>query len=174
MADSTLSEAIKEAYASAPDDEIVYHTLEFRHPAFTQPIRVVRDYVNLTAALEAGAPLNGGEMVEFVAFAFELQLPEKTERGMPEISITIDNVSREILANVELALGSTSLIEVTYRAYLSSDLSAPQNTPPMSMVVRHIDAEGVQMAARAGFEDLAGAAVPRCPHGLIRVRGVGA
>jgi hypothetical protein len=64
MPDTTLSAAIKEAYASAT--AIVYHTLEFRHPAFTEPIRVVRDHNDLLATLEATAPENPGEEVRFV------------------------------------------------------------------------------------------------------------
>jgi len=50
--DSTLSQALKEAYASAPSDLVIYHTLELRHPSFTSPIRVVRDYADLVATLE--------------------------------------------------------------------------------------------------------------------------
>lgn len=34
MPDTTLSEALKEAYASAPSDVILLHTLELRHPSF--------------------------------------------------------------------------------------------------------------------------------------------
>lgn len=33
MPDATLSQAIQEAYASAPASEVIYHTLEFRHAA---------------------------------------------------------------------------------------------------------------------------------------------
>lgn len=36
MPDPTLSAAILEAYASAPTDEVIYHTLEIWHPVFTQ------------------------------------------------------------------------------------------------------------------------------------------
>ena len=34
MPNTALSEAIKEAYASAPSEQIILHTLELRHPAF--------------------------------------------------------------------------------------------------------------------------------------------
>ena len=34
MPDTTLSEALKEAYASAPSDVVLLHTLELRHPSF--------------------------------------------------------------------------------------------------------------------------------------------
>ena len=34
MTDATLTEALKEAYASAPSDVTILHTLELRHPSF--------------------------------------------------------------------------------------------------------------------------------------------
>ena len=55
MPDPSLSAAIKEAYASAPTDTVILHTLELRHPDFVAPIRDVNDHANLTATLEATA-----------------------------------------------------------------------------------------------------------------------
>jgi hypothetical protein len=52
MPDPTLSEAIQEAYAHAPSDAIILHTLELRHSDFRDDagnptaIRVVRDQVD--------------------------------------------------------------------------------------------------------------------------------
>ena len=53
MPDPTLSQAIREAYAAAPSDVVILHTLELRHPAFVNDdesptaIRVVRDHRDL-------------------------------------------------------------------------------------------------------------------------------
>jgi len=76
MVDTSLSAAIKEAYAAAPADVVTLHTLEFRHAAFASPIRVVRDHADQTCTLEAGAPVDGGTAVLFVGFAFDVTLPE--------------------------------------------------------------------------------------------------
>ena len=49
MPNTLLSQALREAYASAPSDVVILHTLELRHPAFVDDdgqsiaIRVVRD-----------------------------------------------------------------------------------------------------------------------------------
>ena len=59
MPDFSLEDALKEAYASAPASEVILHTLELRHPSFTQPIRVVRDHAEFTCFLEADAPEEG-------------------------------------------------------------------------------------------------------------------
>ena len=55
MPDPAMSAALREAYASAPVDLVVYHTLEFWHPAFSEPLYVVRDTANLDARKEAAA-----------------------------------------------------------------------------------------------------------------------
>ena len=59
MPDPSLSAALAEAYASAPADVIVLHTLEIRHPSFVEngaakPIRVVRNYEDTATWLSLG------------------------------------------------------------------------------------------------------------------------
>ena len=109
MPDPALEQAIREAYASAPADTVILHTLELRHPAFVDDdgrptaVRVVRDHVDLTARLEAGAPLDGGETVRFVALSFDLELPPVDTAPVPEIAVTLDNVSREIVRHLDAA-----------------------------------------------------------------------
>lgn len=172
MPDASLSQALEEAYASAPAGEVILHTLEFRHAAFSQPIRVVRDYTDLTATLEATAPLNPSTAVTFVAYPFELQLPDVTTGPSPEVVITIDNVARDILANMDLAADSGTLVEVTYRAYLLSDLTHPQNNPPLTMVVRDIEADIFHVTARASFGEYANKPFPGEIYSLDRFPGL--
>ena len=148
MPDSTLSQALKEAYAAAPSEVVVYHTIEISHPAFDAPIYVVNDFEDLNAQLETGAP------VTFLRFAFRLTKPEVSPTGVPQVTVEIDNVSRDILANIQLAMGSTSLITMTYRQYISTDLTGPQNDPPMTMVISSITADVFKVAATATFGDL--------------------
>ena len=154
MPNVTLSEALKEAYASAPNNVVVINTLEIRHPAFTAPIRVVSDFAPVTAKLEAGAPVDGGQMVEFQPFAFELTMPEVTEKGVPELGLKIDNVSREILQNIELAISLPQKLELTYRAFLSNDLAAgPHNDPPLHLTIISIEGDAMSITAKASIAD---------------------
>lgn len=154
MPDSTLQEAIREAYAASPVDVVVYHTLEIRHASFATPIRAVRDFDNLDVTLEADAPSDGGTEVTFIGYAFELTPPDVTPEGSPQLVIEIDNVARDILANIELAMASSSLLEVTYRAYLSTDLTGPQNDPPLTLTIFSISATPMRIRAVAGFQDV--------------------
>ncbi len=175
MPDPTLSEAIKEAYASAPDNVVILHTLELLHPAFTQPIRVVRDYQDLTATLESGAPQNGGQAVLFIGYAFDLVLPQMTEQtALPQIIVTIDNVDRAIVQNIEAAMTTTDVIQIIYRPYLSTDLSAPQMIPPMEFQVQSIQADVFQVRATCNYGDPANRAFPNEDFTLARFPGLAA
>lgn len=172
MPDPALAAAIKEAYASAPVQEVVLHTLEFRHPSFAMPIRVVRDARDLTATLEVDAPLDAGRAVTFVAFAFDFRLPEVAGKTIPQIEIVIDNVGGEIVGYLDAAANSGDLIEVTYRPYLASDPSVPQMDPPLTLVVREVTADVFRVTATAGFGDLASLRFPAAVYTSDRFPGL--
>ncbi|MDD4519399.1 MAG: DUF1833 family protein [Alphaproteobacteria bacterium] len=166
MTDSTLSEALKEAYASAPSDVILLHTLELRHPSFVDSegnptaIRVVRDNVNHTCTLEDTAPLNAGEAVEFIAMAFDLGLPPVEAIPVPEITLTLDNVSTEIIKYLDQAVETQDMIEMTYRPYLSDDLTCPQMNPPITLVITDIKADITKITATARMMDIGNKSFP--------------
>jgi hypothetical protein len=161
MPDPTLSDAIREAYASAPVDEVILHTLELWHPAFSVPIRVVRDRVALEARIEAGAARDAGAIVTFVAYAFDVIPPEVTSEGAPELTIEIDNVDRAILAQLDLAVVSDDPVSVIYRAYLDHGaLDGPETDPPLEMVLTAVSATPFRLRATASFATLHDRAFP--------------
>ena len=172
MPDSVLSQAIKEAYAAAPADEVIYHTLEIRHASFASPIRVVRDFVDLDATLEATAPEDASTEVTFTGYAFDIVPPEVSVGGSPQLVIEIDNVSREILANIELAMSSTELITVIYRAFLAGDLTAPSNDPPLTLTIFQITATPMRISAVAGFQDVTNKRFPAAEYTAERFPGL--
>jgi hypothetical protein len=119
-----LQQAIAEAYASAPQDEIVLHTLEINHKSFTQPIRVVRYPVSgpeperFNCLLEADAPYNPGQVVEFIGLPFELTLPEKDTESPGQFTIRVDNVGDALDEYLENAALGGSKITAIYREYI--------------------------------------------------------
>ena len=166
MPDPALSEAIQEAYAHAPSNTIILHTLEIRHPDFRDAsghptsIRVVRDQIDLQARLEADAPMDAGEIVTFVAMGFELDLPAVDTTPVPEIVVTLDNVSREIVRYLDVAAESQSVIEITYRPYLSNDFEGPQMDPPITLILSEVEADVQRVTARARMMDIGNKAFP--------------
>jgi len=178
MPDSNLSQAIREAYAVAPSDVVILHTLEVRHPAFidddgyTTAIRVVRDHADLTARLEAGAPLDGGAMVNFIALAFDLSMPPIDTAPVPEIAVTLDNVSREIVRHLDAAVATQDKIEITYRPYLSTDLEGPQMDPPITLTLTEVEANALQVTGRARMLDIGNKAFPAELYTVKRFPGL--
>ena len=173
MPDPALSAAIKEAYASAPVSDVIYHTLELWHPAFTQPIRVVRDRAALDARLETTAARDAGEIVTFVAFAFDILPPEQTAVGTPQCVIEIDNVSREIVEQLDLAVTQPDPIVAIYRQYLSGDLtSGPENDPPLELNLITVTADVFRVRATAGFPNLLNRKFPGLTYDLDTFPGL--
>jgi len=165
MPDPTLSAALTEAYASAPVGQVIHRTLELWHPAFTVPIRVVRDYAPVDARIEAGAARDPGAVVTFVAYAFDVVPPDQISSGVPQCVIEIDNVSREILAQIDLAMAGSDKITVIYRAYLSDALlTGPENDPPLEMTLVSLSATALRIRAVVGFTNLMNLAFPKLDY----------
>lgn len=155
----TLSDALAEAYASAPTNVVVLDMLEFRHPSWLdangQPMaaRVVSQLEDWTVKLEQGAPLNAGQQVTFIGCPFSFSYPDQQSgSGSPEIEIAVDNVSQLLMPLLDLAVESVSPIEVTLRQYVSTDLTAP-GRDPITLVLRNPVATPLRVTARAGFAD---------------------
>ncbi len=178
MPDPALSQAISEAYAAAPSDVVILHTLELRHPAFVDDdgnptaIRVVRDHQDLYARLEASAPLDPGAWVRFVALGFELELPPVDVAPVPEITVTLDNVSREIVRHLDAAATSQDQIEVTYRPYLSTDPEGPQMDPPITLVLAEVEGDAFRVTGRARMLDVGNKAFPAEVYTAARFPGL--
>lgn len=156
------SEALAAAYASAPEDEVILATLEFRHATFVDPatgqpfaIRVVNDHEPLTAGLEADAVLDPGATVEFKPCYFSLVLPNETDSGAtPELSVTVDNIARELMVYLERAKETRSPVYVTWRPYLASDTTGPHMLPVLTLSMRSVSCTMSTVTGRAGFADL--------------------
>ena len=123
MADAETAWA--EAVAANDAQEVLLVTLELHHPAFIeegQPsaVRAVADTVDHDLKLEDGAPLNGGQRVLFKAIPFAVDEPQIGSIA-PEVTIRMDNVSREIAPFLEAAVSHNEPITVIMRGYLSSD-----------------------------------------------------
>ncbi len=206
MPDPSLDQAIREAYASAPTDTVILHTLELRHPAFVDDdgrptaVRVVRnfadeeswlrlagaevrtvldampaegrDLVGLVARLEADAPKDAGRMVPFIALAFDLELPPVDSAPVPEIAVTLDNVSREIVRHLDAAATSLERIEVTYRPYLSTDIEGPQMDPPITLTLTEIEVDVFRATGRARMLDIGNKAFPAETYTAKRFPGL--
>ncbi len=161
MPDPSISDALAEAAALAPADELIHHTIELRHPSFIDEagnpdsIWVVQGTEDLQAPIEAGAPVRGGQTVNFTAFAFSFALAGVEESVTAEIDVTLDGVTREVIEHLDAAMESNDPIVMVYRVYLDSDLAdGPQRLPPDQYELSevHCTATSVKAKARVGID----------------------
>ena len=155
-----FSQALAEAYATQTQ-ALLYNTLEISHPSFTQPIYLVQGYDNVMARIEDGAENNSGQVVEFVAGAWDFVLPEIAEGVMPQLKLTLGNVSREVTKYLQLAAQNPSPIKATYRPYTEDTLLiGPQIDPPLTLEITDATADAYQVTTTANMEDIFNAKFP--------------
>lgn len=131
---TTFTEAYREALVSADSSVVILDTIEVYHSAFpgAVPIRLVNDFDSHTATLEASAPINPSQPVLFTAGFFEFFAPKRTSTSYTPARLVIGNVDR-VLETLAYARCSGEPIQVIYRPYLSTDLTAPQIDPPLKL-----------------------------------------
>lgn len=169
------TEALQEAYASAPADEFVIETLELIHAAFVDDdnlpdsIRVCLDNQPHMLKLEAGAPLKAGQVVLFEPLSLEVTLPEQREGTLGELKLTFDGVPREYLERLDDAIGIRSSAQLVYREWVAiHDKETGEYTcdgPPDfvlgDLTVKKIRITQTAVEATATFVDLLNKGFPR-------------
>jgi len=125
-----------------------------------KPMMIVANNEDFVAMLEADAPMNAGELVTFSSLGFDIQLPEVATSTVPEVNVTIDNVSREIMPHLKAAATSNEKIEVTYRPYLASDPNTVQMDPPLTLTLKQVSATPVSITGVASMLDIGNKAFP--------------
>lgn len=120
----TPEEALKEAYASAPQDLVVLDTLEVYHRTFDIPIRVVCWPVTgpepdkFMLRLEDTAPVNAGQTVEFVGAPFEIKPPDQSSDSIGTFEIRVDGLSDLVDEYMENAAIDGGVLTATYRTFI--------------------------------------------------------
>lgn len=187
--DGLWGEALEEAYASAPTDEVVLHTLELRHPSFTDAegnpsaVRLVRDpgtlletiddveVYGLRLRLEDDAPMNAGEFVTFVSCMFDFSLPGQAEGSLPEVEVSLDNVTREVSGYLDTAVGERATLELTYREFLASDKGTPQFILS-GLSLSRVRSTVFRVSGSASFVDLLNSSFPKKLYRPSEFRGL--
>ena len=174
----SYKDAIAEAMASAPADQVILDTIELYHPAFTDElqlptaIRLVKDYKDYSLRLEADAILDAGTYVQFLACSFDVVLPEVAEENNPTLQLSVGNVSREITAQMEKTRNSLIPIKVTYRPYLASDPTGPQLDPPIVMELSNVDIDVFVATGTCSLTDIHNKAFPSAKYTTDRFPGL--
>lgn len=139
-------------HASAPTDEVQYHTVEI-NIAGQAPIRIVRGYENMYFGVD-------GVMRLFEAGGIELALPAKNTTGQQRLNFTLAGIEETIQRYIDGALETDQSVMITYRVYLKSDLTEPAQRR-LRMEIKGGQLEGDESVFECGFYDLLNAAWPR-------------
>ncbi len=142
------TDAIKEAFALAPHNTVVLHTIEIRQPTVQNPIYLVQARQSIVAVDE------DGHSHTFEPVGFSFSLPPSNEEGFRSLNVAIDNVGRRISAFVETAKSAKVPVEMWYRPYLSDDLTQPQMDPPLVLYLKELQITTAQVTGRATFMDV--------------------
>ena len=177
MPDPTLTDALAEAYASAPASATLIHTLSITFDGMLVggapgEIYVFQGYSGdrenadgvplKDFRLEATAAYRAGQVTEFVGIPFDVVPPAISNAGVAKGKLVIDGVGREITDLVRGATAVATPILVTYRAYLEGlELAGPQNLPPMQFSLQQIRANATQVSGEISVPNLSLKKFPR-------------
>lgn len=150
-----MSELLRQVYASAPAGVYRHLTVELLHPSFPGGAwRFVQGHDALTATLETQ------ETVTFQPSGIGILPPRRGTQEQPTLTLQLDNVTLEASSAIEDASEAGGYVTVMFREFVSSDLSAPENTPtPLYASAARADRASVILSA--GFLDLVNRQWPR-------------
>lgn len=143
-----MTDALKRVYASAPQQSYV-ETIEVSHPAFSKTFYLT-NHPHAWRFRVAGTGL-----VTFDPIPFQVVLPASNTGGDQELELTLCNVGREMMQEIEAANANpTSPINIVYRVYLDVPDSSAQNDPPISLTIADVACALDTISARASRYDV--------------------
>lgn len=155
------SAALAEARAFARVDQPELLTLAFYHPAFLDAqgneiaLYVVNDFDPLQATIEAGAPLDAGQVVTFQPVPMRVVFPEESDDNRsPGATLDIGNALRTLSPHLRAAAGTMEPVRMIARTYLPGDTSAPHELPPLTLELTGADTDGVDVRVGASYGDV--------------------
>ena len=157
MPDTLMTQAVREAYASAPSGIMLWHCLTLSHSAWAGTLDITQDTAEHVLTDEAQ------RSATYLPIAFAFTLPEVSESSVSEILVEIDAVPRDVAALLDLAVSATGVITLQYRAWLSNDVSAPAYGP-LSLSVTAASASIDKVSLRASAANVANLAFPNLDY----------
>jgi len=143
----TWDDAVKEAFASAPKGVAHIHTLQFSHSLFAESYWFVRQREDMTLTLETGVDQL------FKAGGFNFTLPPKSEDGLQDLNVAVDSVDRFLVNELDALEGTREDVKLSYRMWLSNDLSAPIQSPPLTLSLTDIRVTVFSITGTASFRN---------------------
>lgn len=149
-------------YASG-GSEVIIETLQ---------ITVGSDVYWLTKGWEdITATLEDGRVVTFIACGIDIALPARNADGTQDLKFAIGNVDGIVSTAIRAALDDLSDSYLTYRCYISKDLSAPTSNPYV-LAVKSGYWTATEVQITAGYMNVLDTAWPRYRYTLPNFPGL--
>ncbi|EMH4927494.1 DUF1833 family protein [Serratia ureilytica] len=138
-------------YASG-GSEVIIETLHIQVSG--QAYYLCKGWEDITAVLETG------DVVTFTACALDIALPARNADGTQDLKLAISNVDGVVSGAIRAALDNLSAATVTYRHYVSTDLSAPASAP-FVLAIKGGSWTALEVQITAGYMNVLDTAWPR-------------
>jgi len=131
--------------------------LTIDHDDLTAPIRVVNNHENITS--------NGNE---FIAFPFEIELPGAGGDSLPEVTLRIDNVDRQIVQAIRSISGPPTVTLEVIMASTPNTIEAG----PYEFTLRDATYDALTVEGRLQFQDILNEPYPADSFGPSGFQGL--
>lgn len=119
-----MADTLPEFFAQKPDSQRLYTTLEIYHPVAGLKRFVTSELWEKYFQLEAGAPRNAGQVVEFDPVGFLAPEPEIGEDGETSLDVQLGAIGFEAKPYIDAVMNSwPPKLEVVWRQHLSGVIS---------------------------------------------------
>ncbi len=167
---SRLTSAMEEAYASAPANVVLFHTLELYHATFGGPVLILTgeegvepaSTISLFAEATAWRP---AMWCDFTALAFDVTPPGYDDDGPTPAKVRIDGVSDLLFPFIEAAAGAANTISVIYRTY-RSDVRFEPGDVIAGLKMRQVVVTATSVEGALSFDEVGEQAFPRVTYNL--------
>lgn len=143
-------------YASG-GDEVIIDTLQITVGG--QSYWLTRGWDDIQVILETG------DTATFKGSAIDVALPARNADGTQDLKFAISNIDGEVSTAIRNALDNLSDASITFRRYVSSDLSAPA-APPFTLSVKEGYWTATEVQITAGYMNILDTAWPRFRYTL--------
>ena len=116
--------------------------IKISHPELSEPIRVVNNQRDLEKA--------GSDESHYVAFPFEVNIPESTEDTIPQVTLTIDNVDRQLTQTIrEIRTEPSVTLEI-----VTAEQPTRVEVGPYEFKLKNADWDKITVSGNLSYEDL--------------------
>lgn len=157
-----MTPAEREAYARANSNLLHVASVEFLHPSFMQPLRVVDYDRDLSLPLELTAPMDAAQSPLFTGWDCEIQPPDIDSEVDAITTIQIDGVSGVVHALLANASKSSYPIAANIRFY-SVNVASQEVSGPVGVIyqeVRSVTTNSSTVSVACGYTNSANKAFP--------------